>query len=494
MPTAFEKTIAQFITANGLFAPSGGILVAVSGGADSMALMYALYLLCRGEPMCSPFFGQTRRSAPTAAQNANLIVAHINHQLRGRDADEDEAFVIAQANILGLPVVTRRVAVAEFAKERKLSVETAARQMRMDALIEIAKEKGCAYIAAAHHKDDNAETIVHRLLRGTGFRGLAGIRPTKKFDSGITFVRPLLCVSRKQILAYLEKSKIQWRHDHTNDDQAFTRNFIRHSLLPLLQSQSRDSLIEILNELSSHCCRYADSLDSQADQLWPRIVLKKEDDRIELDKNIFAAAPTPLKPELIRRALLAIGSGERDITQRHYQRVLRFAETTRIDKKILLPHGFAVRGGKGLIFEKLMWHGHPARGFSCAVLPLPGAVDFDKWRIETQILDAKACDLQKFKSKKTRYVEWFDADKIAGMPKIRPRKSGDSFWPIGLAAPKKIGKFLTDAHIDSEMRKSVCVVEDGEKIIWLAPIRTSEETKVTAATKKILQITCTSNE
>lgn len=458
MPTAFEKTIAQFITANGLFEPSGRILLAVSGGADSMALLYVIHLL-----------------------KFDLTVAHINHQLRGRDADEDEAFVLSHANMLGLPVVTRRVAVAEFAKEKKLSVETASRQLRMESLVEIAKEKGCAYIAAAHHKDDNAETIVHRLLRGTGFRGLAGIRPTKKFDSGITFVRPLLCVSHKQILAYLHELKILWRHDHTNDDQAFTRNFIRHSLLPLLQSQSRDSLIEILNELSSHCCRYADSIDSQADQLWQRIVLKKEDDRIELDKNIFAAATIPLKPELIRRAMLAVGSGERDITQRHYQRILRFAETTRTDKKILLPHGFAVRGGNTLVFCRGGFQIRPMADSCC-------------WKIETQILDAKACDLQKFKSQKTSYVEWFDVDKIIGTPTIRPRKSGDSFWPIGFAAPKKIGKFLTDAHIDSEMRKSVCVVEDGEKIIWLAPLRASEETKVTPATKKILQITCTGNE
>ncbi|MDO8302472.1 MAG: tRNA lysidine(34) synthetase TilS, partial [Sedimentisphaerales bacterium] len=316
MPTAFENTIAQFIRANGLFEPSGGILVAVSGGADSMALLYALHSI-----------------------KADLTVAHINHQLRGPLADEDEAFVRQQAKKLGLPVVTRRVPVAAYAHEHKLSIETAARQLRMEMLAAIAHEKKIAYIATAHHKDDNAETIVHRLLRGTGFRGLAGIRPTKTFGNDSTFVRPLLCVGRDQILAYLNELNILWRHDHTNDDQTFTRNFIRHSLLPTLQNQSKDMLIELFDRLSCACRGYVDSLDSRAYQLWPRIVLKKENDRIELDPTIFAAAPLPLKPEIVRRALLAIGSGERDLTQEHYQRILRFAQTSRPDKKLLLPKG-----------------------------------------------------------------------------------------------------------------------------------------------------------
>jgi tRNA(Ile)-lysidine synthase len=452
----FENTIAGFINSNGLFKPPSRILVAVSGGADSMALMYALHRL-----------------------KYNLTIAHINHQLRGCMADDDEAFVIEQTNMLGLPVVARRVYVAAYAQQHKLSIETAARQLRIESLSEIAKENKCVYIATAHHKDDNAETIVHRLLRGTGFRGLSGIRPTRKFDSGITFVRPLLCISRNQILAYLSELNVTWRHDHTNDDQAFTRNFIRHSLLPALQGQCRDSLVEFLDGLACSCRQYVDSLDTQVEQIWPRIVIKKENDRIELDPKVFASISIPFKPEIVRRALVAIGCGERDLTQQHYKRILRFVQAGRADKSLILPHGFIVRGGNVLVFCRGGFQIRPMDDACC-------------WKIETQILNAKICDLQKFKSQKTRHVEWFDADKIIGTPKIRSRHRGDSFWPIGLAAPKKIGKFLTDAHIDSEMRKSVGVVEDGKKIIWLAPLRASEETKVTAVTKKILQITCLS--
>jgi tRNA(Ile)-lysidine synthase len=459
MLTGFEKSVAEFIDANGLFRPSGGILVAVSGGADSTALMYVL------------------RSLKTAGVlNADLTLAHVNHQLRGRLADEDEAFVVEQACILDLPVLTRRIAVADFAAEQKLSIETAARNLRMDALAAMAKESNCSYIAAAHHKDDNAETIMHRLLRGTAWRGLAGIWPAKKFPNGVVFVRPFLCVRREQITSYLEEFKIPWRHDHTNDEQAFTRNFIRHSLLPAIQSQTGESLIELFDRLSSGCRRYVDLLDKKVDGLWPNLVIKKEHGQIELDQKVFASAPDCLKAEIIRRALLAVGSGERDFTLEHYERLRRFAGINRHNKSLTLPAGFVIHCGQTLIFEK------PCNE-KCARPAL-------SWTIEMQILDAAACDIQSFKTYKTKYVEWFDADKIVGTPAVRPRKDGDAFWPMGLKASKKIGKFLTDAHVQSALRKSICVVEDNEKIIWLAPLRASEETKVTPATKRIMQITC----
>ena len=187
--------------------------------------------------------------------------------------------------------------------------------------------------------------------------------------------------------------------------------------------------------------------------------------------------------------MLAIGSGERDLTQQHYERILRFTQVSQPRKKLTVPHGFVIRSASTLIFEKMCrMTGLPPMRFSA--LPIPGAVDFGPWKIEAQILDAKACDIQKFKAQKTQYVEWFDLEKIVGALTIRPRKSGDSFWPIGLATPKKIGKFLTDAHIESELRKLVYVIDDDEKILWLAPLRASEETKITPDTKKILQITC----
>ena len=407
MLTEFENKIAEFINANGLFKPVGKILIAVSGGADSMALMHVLHSLQTAEVL-----------------KADLMVAHINHQLRGNAADQDEAFVINAAGALGLPVITKSIAVLEFANEQKLSIETAARKVRISALIDMATENSCTFIATAHHLNDNAETIVHRLLRGTGLRGLAGIWPIKKFEN-ITFVRPLLCVSRDEIISYLEKSKINWRHDHTNENQAFTRNFIRHSLLPKLQSDSHHSLVDLLNQLSINCRRYIVWLENHIDRLWPQLVLKRNNDCIEFNKELLAGVSPLFTHEIFRRALLSIGSGERDLTQEHYENISILAASEKA-KCLTLPHGFNIRSGKKLVFEKTVFENQH-------VSELP-------WKIVTEIFDTKDCDFEKFKADKTQYIEWFDAEKISGKLIVRARMDGDIFGQSGFQLPKKSEK------------------------------------------------------
>ena len=186
MLTDFEQKIAGFVKANGLFASADKILLAVSGGADSTALLYTMWAL-KAEGLL----------------DAELLCAHINHQIRGVEADSDEKFAVRQVRELNLAITTKRVNTPRFARRNKLSIETAGRKLRMETLLDIAREKDCEYIAAAHQKNDNAETILQRLARGTGFRGLGGIWPIRKFDDDVFFVRPLLCVSRDEFIEYL---------------------------------------------------------------------------------------------------------------------------------------------------------------------------------------------------------------------------------------------------------------------------------------------------
>ena len=174
MLCAFEKTIAEFATTSRLFGPAERILLAVSGGVDSVAMAGALVKLTKGGIITAQF-----------------VIGHVNHNLRGRAGDKDQQFVAALAKRLGLRIITRSVDVRRYAAENKLSIETAARNLRTGALANIATETGSKTIATAHHKNDNAETIVHRLLRGTGLRGVGGIWPKRDFPAGVTVVRPL---------------------------------------------------------------------------------------------------------------------------------------------------------------------------------------------------------------------------------------------------------------------------------------------------------------
>lgn len=473
MLSKFEKKVAAFITASCLFDTNEPVLLAVSGGADSVGLMFAMLRLSRA-----------------GAIDVRLVVGHVNHKLRERAADEDQAFVVRLGKKSGLKVALRSVNVRVFATESKLSIETAARKLRADALIGIAKENGCKAVATAHHKDDNAETLIHRLLRGTGFRGLAGIRPTRAFTDEIRFVRPLLCVSRTEIIEYCKSNNLQWRYDHTNADISYTRNRIRHLLLPHLQRECNGSLVAQLAQLSENCRNLYSRVCRHVEKVWPVVVPDSQPDTITLDAKILCAQTQIVQAELVRRTLVALGSGERDLKKSHYRRIIELAKGP-AGRTVELPGPFLAQARYDKIIlrraTKAKKVPDPFLG-GRTDLQIPGRTRFDACSIEASILDAKDCDLDRFKSAKDENVEWLDYDKIADPLVVRHRQAGDRFRPLGGLGEKKIGKFLTAQKVPRDLCQRLLIVADSEKIIWLAPLRASEPTRVTSQTQRILQL------
>ncbi len=470
----FENKIAGFIKANGLFDPADRILLAVSGGADSTVLIYA---------MCA--------MKTEGVLGAELICAHINHQLRGTDAELDEAFVLAQAAELKLAITTKRLDVRVYARRNKLSIETAARELRIESLLEIAKANNCSRIVTAHQKNDNAETVVQRLLRGTGFRGLGGIWPVRVFAGDIRFVRPLLCVRRDEILKYLEERNLKWRQDHTNADCTYRRNFIRHRLLPALQKDCRGCIVEQLSELTESAREFYRLVCSRAEQMWPELA-DCGNDRVALNLKRFLSEPEPVKVELVRRSLSAIGSGERNLTQRHYERILQLAQQKVSNKKIELPDGFVVDFEYGKVIFSRQKDRQPERQTSDSIeLKVPGQTRFGNYLIEASVLETGECDVEKFKAEKKQFVEWFDFDKMKSPLLVRFREGAERFWPLGSAGEKKVGKFLTAAKVPQELRRKLLIIADSEKIVWVWPIRMSEQARITDGTRKILQLRIT---
>ena len=477
MLSEFEKKLADFINANKLFGSAEKILLAVSGGADSTALMYAMHDL-----KAENFF------------DAELLCAHINHQLRGADGDLDEEFVVKQAKKLKLDVMTRRIDVREFARLNKLSIETAARQLRIRALIDIAKANNCELIATAHQKNDNAETIVQRLSRGTGFRGLGGIWPKRVFADEIKFIRPLLCFTRDEILNYLKQRNLNWRRDHTNADCAYRRNYIRHRLLPILQQDCVGSVVEQLSQLAQSARSYYNMVCSRADELWPGLT-DCDEDKTVLDLEPFLVESQPVKVELIRRILANIACGEKYLTREHYENILQLVEQNVAGKKIELPGEFVVRREYGNLIFSARGSSRMGNSFAHAVsvtVEIPGQISFEDFLLHAVILEKSEFDFEKSKSTKTDSIEWFDFDRIKPPIIVRRRRPGDRFVPLGQTEEKKIGKFLTAQRVPHEIRGNVLVVADSEKIIWVWPIRVSEQSKITSQTRKILQLQITS--
>jgi len=461
----FEQKVADFIAAEKLFSTNQKVLLAISGGADSTALLHVMTAL---------------KSSPI-----EIYCAHINHQLRGKDAQQDQDFVVEQCRKLNLPVITKQIDVRGYAGKTKLSIETAARQLRIESLLEIAKGQKCACIATAHHKNDNAETILQRLSRGTGLRGLCGIWPEKKFTGNIRFVRPLLCVTRNEIIRYLDTRNLKWRSDKTNDDLAYRRNFIRHRLLPVLAADCRGDIIERLDALAKTCRRFYRLICDRADAVWPDVASVSQHS-VTLDSNKIAELPQDVKVEIVRRALSHLGASEQKITERHYENVLRLSDDTRLQ----LPNRINVsqKEAKIILSHKPENEVIETGLAKSAALNVPGKTKFGPYEIEAEILEIDKDRFDTFKKNKTNFIEWFDFDRLKLPLEVRLRKNGDRFWPLGLKAEKKVGKFLTTAKTSSSLRRKILVIADIKKIIWLCPVRISERVKVTSGTKRILQL------
>jgi tRNA(Ile)-lysidine synthase len=502
MLSEFEKKVAGFIEANGLFGSAdvtlrsssslrstSKILLAVSGGADSTALLYAVCAIKAENVPALPLAGKL---------GGDILCAHINHQLRDSESDGDEAFVIAQADKLNLAITTKRLDVRGFARKNKLSIETAARKLRIESLLDIAKANDCKWVATAHQKDDNAETVIQRLVRGTGFRGLGGIWPVRKFADGISFVRPLLCVSRREIVEYLSKRNLKWREDRTNVDCSYRRNFIRHRLLPALQQQCDGFVVEQLSELARSAQKFYSLVCGSVEKIWPQLAHCTADN-VTLDLKGFLAQSPAVKIEIVRRSLTYLGGGERDLTHRHYEKVLQLSQQSISGRQIGLPDGFMVWCEYGkLIFARAKGVLKPEEQISRSIkLEVPGRTRFARYLIEATVLDAGCSILdarRRIKSRienqesKIESVEWFDLDNVKLPLVVRSREDGDRFVPLGLREEKKVGKFLTAAKTPQQIRKKAFIVADAEKIIWLWPIRICEQAKVTSGTRKILQL------
>jgi len=485
---AFEKQVADFIRQSALFAGTRRVLLAVSGGADSIALLHVLLSL---------------RTA--GCVDVEFVCAHVNHQLRGSDSDEDEAFVLREAARCGLPTVTARVEVRKQAKRHRLSVETAARRLRLEQLGEMAQRHKCSRIATGHQKNDNAETVVHRLLRGTGFRGLAGIRPARRFDNGLTFTRPLLCVRRDEILTYLDKHKLKWREDHTNADPAYTRNLIRHRLLPALQQQSDGPLMDILSELATAAGGLFARIERQAARA-QRQLTARAPGRVAVDAAALAQLPAPVAVELVRRELVSLGCHERDLSRKHYASILRLARAPTGGNRATLPEGFVAQRERDRIILRPPRHevgSLRTTGEACSLpspaaqdsgpvtLQIPGSTRYASCSIEARIQKHDEIEANEIKGDKSPLCEYLDYDRVAQSVAVRLRHPGDRFWPLGTAGEKKLGKFLTAAKVPETVRKDLLVFDDGEKIIWACPVRISERVKVTGSTRRVLQLKVT---
>jgi tRNA(Ile)-lysidine synthase len=301
------------------------VLVAVSGGADSVALLDAL--------------ARWRAGLPAASRT--LFVAHLNHSLRGEESDADEEFVCAAAARLGLPALVERAAVAAVAQAERQNLEATARALRYDFLERAARARGARYVATAHTRDDQAETILLRLLRGSGAAGLRAIRPSRPLRLGALLIRPLLDVTRAEVLAHCAHYQLAFRHDSSNDSRDFARNRVRHELLPLLGTFNPRA-DEALIRAASQAAEDDDFLSALAAEF---AAVAAHDDALEL--HLIAHLHPALRRRVLRAWVETARGDLRRIDAAHLLALDRLAVGGEGGSYVELPGGWRVRRERG---------------------------------------------------------------------------------------------------------------------------------------------------
>ncbi len=283
-----SKTVAQkfansvFDAIQSLGATSGRIVAAVSGGPDSVALLVGLHSLRRSKKL-------------------ELGAAHVNHALRGEESDSDEQFVRKLCERLRIPLAVARLPLPTHSDDREEGIEATARNLRYEFLVNVAHEMEAKSVATAHTADDQAETVLHRIVRGTGIAGLAGIPVSRELAHGIKLVRPLLSLRRADVLEFLAAVGQEFRQDRSNLDLSFTRNRLRHELIPYLAQHFNSRVTEAIARLASQAAAAQAAIDHQVQRLARRAIVKQDHQHVVLGVSPLRRTEPYLVRELLRR-------------------------------------------------------------------------------------------------------------------------------------------------------------------------------------------------
>jgi tRNA(Ile)-lysidine synthase len=440
------------------------VVVAASGGPDSTALVRALLVL-----------------RPTLHLTVHL--AHLNHGLRP-DAGEDAAFVREMSRVLGVEYHEGTVDARVHARAEGLSLEDAARRLRYEFLIRTARETGAAVVATGHTLDDQAETVLMRLLRGTGPEGLAGIPPVRA-EGGVHVIRPLIETTRADIEAYLKSLGIRWREDATNQELTILRNRIRLVLVPILEGYNPD--------VRQSLARLADLLRDEADALEalsaPKIAeaLSGGPAEVEVALEPFARLPVALQRRTLRAAVQRVRGNLHTIGFVHIEGARRLVLEGHPGAWLALPGGVRVRRLPASI--EVTADERPERAPGEYRLPVPGrivAVEFGLHLKAEELAGDQIAALGR-----TRPNEVIlDRAQIGGELVLRGPRRGDRFTPAGMQGrTKTVADYLSDAKVPRHRRALVPVLTtSGGEIVWIVGMRSSEVARVTATTTRAVRV------
>lgn len=422
------------------------VIAGISGGADSVCLLFMLLKLQKELGFA-------------------LMAVHVNHGIRGAEAERDEAYVKRLCRQWNVRLKVYRENVPAYAKEHGMTEEEAGRDIRRTCFCKVLKEWGGTKIALAHHENDNVETLLWNLCRGTGIRGLGGIAPVND-----VWIRPLLCVKRREIESYLKKRGISYCTDTTNADRRYMRNRIRMDVIPYLEDCVNTESVSHMGKTMERMYELEQYILEEVGQYKESCTGWKNGRRI-IRQTEYTKIPKALRDNVLHEILCETAGRRKDIEEVHVQ-MLRDLFTKQVGKRINLPYGVtAIRTYEGVRFEKNIpeasYAGDENELFSIRVFDRePGNVTFPE----------------------KIYTKWFDYDIIKNTVKIRHRIAGDSIVINRYGGRKKLKQYFTDQKVPQEDRDKIWIAADGDEVLWIVGYRQSQKYQITEKTTKILEI------
>jgi len=457
-----RSQVKELITSRKLIRSGDHVLAAFSGGSDSLCLLHVLNEL-------------------SEELGFKLTACHIDHHLRGKASKADAAWVQGLARKWGIKLIAKSVDVAGHSRKNKLSLETSARELRQAALLETARLHRCSKVATGHNLDDQAETVLMHLIRGSGLSGLAGIPLTNG-----RYIRPLLGCSRERIEAYLKQHKLAGRRDASNSSQKFFRNRVRHQLMPLLETYN-PQVKKALSQLAGNVEHDLEIINEQVEKAFCSCT-KYDKSKIAIDLSKFKLYNKGLQHNILRHCSeLLLGRGAvPDLL--HVSTALELIYRGRTGAKVDLSGGIWIEKIYGrAVLTTLKTKAENKKqilALKTAALVIPGNTRAGAYSIRARLAEKR--DVRNI-SKCPPNLAYFDAAIMDGSPlQITGKKDGDRMIPFGQRSDKKIKDIFIEARVPQAQRAGWPLVRRGKTLVWLCGIRRSDAYPITATTKKVL--------
>lgn len=490
-PEAITARVAEFVRSRGLIRP-GRLLVAVSGGQDSLCMLDILH-----------------RLAPEL--RVTLHVAHLDHGFRGAQSRAEAEFVAGLAGEWGIPSTVAAMDVAAYRTRNGLAKQVAARYARYQFVAAAAVAVGADQVAVGHTADDLIETLMMNLMRGSGMAGLRGIAPSRTLTPGQlgpavepgdwstpalpqvesllpTVVRPVLPLFRAETEGYCEARGLAFRRDPSNQDSAYRRNWVRGDLIPFLETRfpaARERLRSAAELLADDYSLVATAVDDA----WSWMA-REEGEQVEMDLESWARLDRPLRIHLLRRGVESLAGGTEGLERVHLDAAERLMRQGTVGARMGLPGGLWIEKG-----YRSLWIARPSGKPAAAAalqepvqLAVPGMTRFPGVTIEAGLLEVAAGTPRDRFCSGSPLEACLDAARTGPSLVVRTRRPGDRFIPLGMGGPKKLQDFLVDEKVPRGERDSVLLVAAPEEIAWVAGHRIDDRFKVTPETRQLLRL------